>query len=556
MSEISTNVSNDLFLGLDLSTQQLKGIIVNAQLEPVVQAKVEFDADFPQYKTVKGVLTNNNTREVQAPVAMWLEAVDLLLERIIKTGEANLSRLRGISGACQQHGSVYLNSTAQQQLADLDSSKSLKEQLESTLAWTLSPNWQDHSTEAECQQFDEAAGGKEQLALLTGSKAHHRFTGPQILKLRRTQKNVYDNSAHILLVSNYLASVIAGKIVSLDIADVCGMNLWDIKNKKWDENLLQLIDDVSVIKSKLGPVALDGSQSLSKVSPYFTNKYGISSECDVIPFTGDNPGTILALPLQPNDVIISLGTSTTALVVTENYVTSSMYHIFQHPLTNAYMGMLCYCNGALAREQVRDAINEKYHIADKTSWEKFNELALKVRPTGQDQTEIGFYFPLSEIIPDKHSTLKRLVWKEGSTSPTEVHVDESGWTVDHDALRILESQALSIRYRLSPMLTTKSGYPSKIYLVGGSSRNEAICRAMSRVLVPENGSFTLDLSDACAKGAANKAAFGVIGRGLTWDEFIQKMWLASNETEVAGTKGVHDQYSNVVELFVKSEGYI
>jgi xylulokinase len=40
-------------------------------------------------------------------------------------------------------------------------------------SYPYSPNWQDHSTTAECEFIEEQVGGPEELAKITGSKAHH-----------------------------------------------------------------------------------------------------------------------------------------------------------------------------------------------------------------------------------------------------------------------------------------------------------------------------------------------------------------------------------------------
>lgn len=540
---------------MDLSTQQLKGLVVREDLSPACHVKVEFDVDLPSYKTQKGVYTNNAEHEVQAPVVMWLDALDLLFKRL-QEKEVDLKQLKGISGACQQHGSVFWNEKSTDKLAQLNSGATLKDQLEETFAWEMSPNWQDHSTAKECKQFEDAVGGAEELARISGSKAHHRFTGPQVLKLKNRRPELYEATSRIALVSSFLATVLAGKHAVHDIGDVCGMNLWDIEKAQWNEKLIGLLDDKQAVE-RLGPVSADGkssNRSIGNVSRYFVDKYGVNSECAVIPCTGDNPGTILSLPLEPNDVIVSLGTSTTALVVTERYVPSSLYHLFAHPVSDgAYMGMLCYCNGALAREQVRDAINAKYNASDKTSWEKFNELTEKYsknKDNATDSVKIGFYFPLSEIIPDAAPTLRRLTWSSDGSSVTE---ELDNWDVpDEDALRILESQALSIRYRLSPMLTTDGHRPRRIYYVGGASGNATICAAMSRVLVPLEGAYTLDLSDACATGAAYKAVYGVVDQGQSdWNAFIKAHWKGGRLVE--GTQGIQDEYQNSVNLFVESE---
>lgn len=155
------------------------------------EAKVDFDADFGlQYGLRKGVMVNEAEGEVFAPVAMWLEAIDLVLSRLVAK-KTPLHRIRGISGACQQHGSVYWGRQAEALLGGLHEGKGLKEQLgEGAFSHPFAPNWQDHSTQAQCDEFDAALGKNSNLADVTGSAAHHvsfdlkerrfhlRFTNP------------------------------------------------------------------------------------------------------------------------------------------------------------------------------------------------------------------------------------------------------------------------------------------------------------------------------------------------------------------------------------------
>ena len=80
----------------------------------------------------------------------------------------------------------------------------------------------------------------ETLAQVTGSKAHHRFSGPQILRYRTKYPSHYEETARISLVSSFLASVFLGKVAPIDISDVTGMNLWHISKGEWHEQLLAL----------------------------------------------------------------------------------------------------------------------------------------------------------------------------------------------------------------------------------------------------------------------------------------------------------------------------
>ncbi|KAK4696698.1 hypothetical protein P7C71_g1265, partial [Lecanoromycetidae sp. Uapishka_2] len=70
--------SDPLYLGFDLSTQQLKGIAVTSNLRVAYQATFDFDADASGYIVKKGVLTNEAEHEVFAPVAMGPYFLELL----------------------------------------------------------------------------------------------------------------------------------------------------------------------------------------------------------------------------------------------------------------------------------------------------------------------------------------------------------------------------------------------------------------------------------------------------------------------------------------------
>src|ERR1700748_3917668 len=105
---------------------------------------------------------------------MWLEALDLVFERLTKEA-CDFSRIAGVSGAGMQHGTVYWTSESEKIMGTLDPQKALVEQLTTAKAGVkgafsheFSPNWQDASTQHECDQFDAALGGPDMLAKSTG----------------------------------------------------------------------------------------------------------------------------------------------------------------------------------------------------------------------------------------------------------------------------------------------------------------------------------------------------------------------------------------------------
>lgn len=157
-------------------------IVVQSDLTVVSEAKVDFDADFgKQYGLHKGVLTNEDEGEVYAPVAMFLEAIDLVLARLKE--KTPLDRIKGISGSCQQHGSTYWSKDAERLLGGLKADKSLVEQLKEAFSHPFAPNWQDHSTQSQCDQFDAQFETAQRLAQVTGSAAHHVGPSHSLLPL-------------------------------------------------------------------------------------------------------------------------------------------------------------------------------------------------------------------------------------------------------------------------------------------------------------------------------------------------------------------------------------
>lgn len=156
--------------------------MIQSDLHVVSEAKVDFDADFgTKYGIQKGVFQNKEEGEVFAPVAMWLEAVDLVLQRL-KDKNTPLERIKGLSGSCQQHGSVYWSHKAEELLKGLSPEQPLVDQLKAALSHPYAPNWQDGSTQAECDKFDAQFETNARLAEVTGSAAHH-VSSPDLVSL-------------------------------------------------------------------------------------------------------------------------------------------------------------------------------------------------------------------------------------------------------------------------------------------------------------------------------------------------------------------------------------
>lgn len=393
------------------------------------------------------------------------------------------------------------------------------------------------------------------------------------MRMKRVRPGVYDATARISLVSSWLASLLLGAIAPLDVGDVCGMNLWDMPNQRYSEELLALAAGgrgapAAELRRKLGEPVMDGGATLGRVSPYFVRRYGFAPECAVVPFTGDNPATILALPLRPLDAIVSLGTSTTFLMNTPKYKPDGAYHFFNHPTTRGnYMFMLCYKNGGLAREKVRDALPQ---TSTNTSgggddpWAAFNKAVLDTPPLDvaqdSDRAKLGLYFYLRETVPNIRAGTWRFTCSAADGSDLAESPD--GWPAETDPRVITESQALSMRLRsqnlVHPPRAGLPAQPRRIYLVGGGSMNPAIARVVGEVLGGADGVYKLDVGgSACALGGAYKALWALErADGETFDELIAKRWKEEGSIEkvdVGFRDGTYQKYGNVLGAFEEME---
>lgn len=130
--------------------------------------------------------------------------------------------------------------------------------------------------------------------------------------------------------------------------------------------------------------------------------------------------------------------------------------------------MLCYKNGALAREKIRD----RYA---KSNWDEFNQL-VEAFPPGNNET-LGFYFPLPEIIPPN---VQGEFFYDISDPSSPVSKD----AIANDAhpRAILESQFLSIKTRIQAILPEDARLLHRLIITGGSSANRTILQMAADVL--------------------------------------------------------------------------
>ena len=516
-----------LFLGLDSSTQSLSAVVIDLDTRKVVYEKsLNFDRALPQYKTQNGVLLNRDPLVKHSSPLLWADALDLIFAEMKKDGVA-LGEILAISGSGQQHGSVYFNERIDAALANLNPQKTLVENLRGVFARKTSPIWMDSSTAAECAEIRKKLGGIKYTASRTGSDTFERFTGPQIRKFAKTEPKAYAKTAHVALVSSFMASLLAGKIAPIDFGDGAGMNLMDIRRKVWDTDALKAT--APNLKKKLPPLAASG-KVIGPVSAYFVNKYGLNPAALATAWTGDNPASVIGLGLiKPGQVAISLGTSDTFFGSMEKCQTdeNGEGHVFGSP-TGGYMTLICFKNGSLAREKVR----ELYGLAD---WKKFGELLAQTKP-GNDGGILLPWFE-AEIVP-----------RVNQPGVHRFDLDEKN--VAANCRAIFEAQMLSMRLHSQWMNVS----PKKIYATGGAANDRALLQVLADVM--NCRVLRIEVSKSAALGAALQAAHGWLvesGAQPNWEKLVAGFCNPIPNSEISPDKKSARIYDQLVEKYAACE---
>jgi len=469
-------------MGLDSSTQGVKTVIIDPDQGSILASdSVNYGKELGEkYESPEGVLPNKDPLIKHSNPLMWVEALEMLFEKI-KKKRIPLDEIKAISGCGQQHGSVYLNNKFDALISSPPKGKDLYQVLGDALSRKSSPIWMDSSTGEQCRILSEKIG-TEEIRRRSGSAPVERFTGPQIMKFYQSEPNAYANTSKIHLVSSFICSVLCGKSAPIDFGDGSGMNIMNLQTLKWDDELCSAV--AKDLKRKL-PSLAPATSIVGEINPYFL-KYGFSKDTEVTVWTGDNPASLVGSGASGGSVaVISLGTSDTFFSAMKKPLTDpdGCGHVFGNP-AGGFMSLICFKNGSLAREKIKAECG--------VDWDFFGGAAFQdtIPGGGTDNIMVAHFFP--EITPLRINPKLKF---SGSEDFTKGKADK--------ALKIraiVESQMLAIKLHSAWM-----GEKFKtIRITGGGSKSKGICQTAADVF--GSSVETISIPDSAALGAAMIAA--------------------------------------------------
>ena len=191
------------FLGLDLGTSSLKGVLIDENAKIVKEAST----DYPLHLF-------DEVKSEQDPLD-WAKAAKAIIAELSQGKENDV---RGISIAGQMHGLVLLDQEGK----------------------VIRPCilWNDGRSSEETRYLNHAIG-KDRLLNLTGNIAFPGFTAPKLMWVEKHEPELYKKIAKILLPKDYLVYVLTGRFSS-DYSDAAGTLWLDVANKKWSKEMLEI----------------------------------------------------------------------------------------------------------------------------------------------------------------------------------------------------------------------------------------------------------------------------------------------------------------------------
>lgn len=362
-----------LFAGLDVSTQSAKLVIINLNKEVVYIDSVNYDEDLPDYNTQNGVIQGRDEGVSESNPKMWLEAIEVLFERL-KKSDIEQNKIMEISVSGQQHGLVSLDEAGD-------------------LTRPYSKLWNDFSTLEECELLTEAVGGAEQMIEEVANSQRTGYTASKIFHMARHEPEAFAKTNTFFLVHNFINWYLTGgknggKRV-MEPGDTSGMALWNTGTGLWSEKLLEAISPD--LADKLPPIS-PSQRSIGPISKELVKKFKFSPKCNIDAGSGDNMYSAIGTGnISTGTVTISLGTSGTIYSFMENVFVDPTGEIAAfRDSTGYYLALLCVSNMA-------NGYNEILKQFDMTHAD-FNEIIAKTKPGNSGRVLIPWY--MGERTPD------------------------------------------------------------------------------------------------------------------------------------------------------------
>lgn len=297
-----------MYLGLDLGTSGLKGVLIDDRQAILAEASAPLSVARPHAGWSE-----------QEP-SDWIAAAEIVLDQLARFG---LGQLRGIGLSGQMHGATLLDAADN----------------------VLRPCilWNDTRAHAEAAALD----AKPEFRAISGNIVFPGFTAPKIDWILRHEPVLWDKLAMVLLPKDYLRLWLTGERVS-DMSDSAGTAWLDTGARDWSDRLLALM---SLSREQM-PRLVEGSAVTGTLRDVLARRWGIPAGVVVAGGGGDNAASGIGVgTVRAGEAFVSLGTSGVLFAACDAYAPdpATAVHTFCHALPDRWhqMGVILAATDAL-----------------------------------------------------------------------------------------------------------------------------------------------------------------------------------------------------------------
>jgi xylulokinase len=298
-----------MYLGLDLGTSGLKGVVV----APDQTILAETTAPLSVARPYSGW-------SEQDP-ADWIAACESVLAAL--GAKVDLKRIEAIGLSGQMHGATLLDASDK----------------------VLRPSilWNDTRSAKEAAELD----ADPRFRAISGNIVFPGFTAPKLVWCAGHEPELFGKVAKVLLPKDYLRLWLTGEHVA-EMSDAAGTSWLDTGARKWSDDLLAA---TGLTQSQM-PRLVEGSEVSGYLRGDLASRFGIRSGIPVAGGGGDNAASAVGVGVvKAGQAFVSLGTSGVLFAASDAYQpdAASAVHSFCHALPDTWhqMGVILSATDAL-----------------------------------------------------------------------------------------------------------------------------------------------------------------------------------------------------------------
>jgi xylulokinase len=288
------------YIGIDLGTSAVKLLLMEANGNILNSISKEYPLSFPQPGWSE-----------QQPEDWWNAVCDGIVGL---TENFDKQKVAGISFGGQMHGLVILD-----EKDDVIRPAIL---------------WNDGRSTEETDYLNQVIG-KDKLSSYTANIAFAGFTAPKILWVKNKEPENFIKINKIMLPKDYIAYKLSGTFCT-DVSDASGTLLFDVKNKCWSKEMLEICG----ITEGQVPKIYESYDVVGKLKPELAEKFGLSKEVKIAAGAADNAAAAIGTGTVGDGLCnVSLGTSGTIFISSKKFSVDkyNALHAFAHADGNYHL---------------------------------------------------------------------------------------------------------------------------------------------------------------------------------------------------------------------------